>query len=344
MDLNSCLSAIDISKKTDMEKPLGLISSAFGFHVIALYKILNLVESELILEVVNSFDPEDKRPDIQTGTKQAVSLEAPEKKFINEVASFKNKSVSNLAGSEAGCSYAGFIDIPDKFGYGYILAGDFLSKKNNDIITSDLWALTCNLLGSILLKTKYSQVNQIDGLTGLYTPKFMTEELEKALKRLKRGKIKASSIALGDVDNLKSINDSFGFIQGDLVLSEIGSIILSTLRSDVDIAGRYAGEKILLLFEGYNEKNTAYAIERLRDNISKHKFKRVDKRGESDSTQNLGITLSFGIAAIEKNMAVENIQELLALAQRALTQSKNSGKNRITIASQNKIVSDCSKI
>jgi len=193
----------------------------------------------------------------------------------------------------------------------------------------------CNLLSSILMKTRYEQLAIYDSLTGLFNGRYIRSELEKFFLRYQRRKDIETSIVLADIDSFKKINDQHGHIQGDSVLSEMGKILSSQMRQNFDIIGRYGGEEFLMIMEG-TESGIAYKIvERLRKKISSFSFKKIDKNGILVPGRNLSVTMSFGIA--EMDLKINRYLELLANADQALYFSKLNGKNKVTIYHKDKI-------
>ena len=313
------------------EKPLQIINQALGFHIGVLYKITNVIENDLILEVISTCNPEHIRPDLAVGTKICLDIDTPPLEFTNEVMAFKNHNVSAINIPGWGCDIVGSIYMPENLGHGYLLAGDFFGDESDiqehEVRTCEIM---CNLLSSVLMKTQFELLASYDGLTGLLNSRAIRDELEKAFQRQKRKKIRLGAVVLADIDYFKKINDEYGHIQGDSVLQEVGCLFEAAIRKHLDIAGRYGGEEFLLIYEDSEKDQVLNIVERLRQTIAEHKFKKIGPNGNPLDGEYLRVTMSFGIAEL-KDMSIENSKQILALADSALYRSKTSGRNKVTL-------------
>ncbi|MFB0519487.1 MAG: GGDEF domain-containing protein, partial [Acidobacteriota bacterium] len=80
-----------------------------------------------------------------------------------------------------------------------------------------------------------------DGLTGLFNQSFFKLSLKREIERSKRHNLKTSLIFF-DLDNFKRVNNVFGHLEGDYVLSDVGNIIRSNVR-EFDLPARYGGDE-----------------------------------------------------------------------------------------------------
>jgi len=312
------------------DKPLQIINDAMGFHIGVLYKITNVIENDLILEVMAICHQQYIRPDLHKGTKICLDTNHPQPEFINEVMAFKHRNVSAINVPGWGCDIVGSIYMPKDLGYGYLLAGDFFGDESD----TQPWEvrsceIMCNLLSAVLMKTQFEQLANYDGLTGLLNSRAIREELEKVFQRQKRRQSQTGAIVLADIDFFKKINDQYGHIQGDVVLQEIGNLFQQIIRKHLDIAGRYGGEEFLLIYEDLDQERVVNTIKRLRQSIAEHLFQRIGAGGKPLANEYLNVTMSFGIALFESN-TVENSQEILSMADQALYQSKANGRNCVS--------------
>ncbi len=317
--------------KSYFEKPLQIINKAMGFHIGVLYKISNAIENDLILEVMAVCNPEHIRPDLMEGAKICLDLDHPPPEFTNEVLAFKNRNVSALNIPGWGCDIVGSIYIPENLGYGYLLAGDFFGDES-DIHEYEVRAceIMCNMLSSVLMKTQFEKLASYDGLTGLLNSRAIRDELEKTFQRQKRKKTCSGAVVLADIDFFKKINDQYGHIQGDSVLQEVGGLFEAVTRKHLDVAGRYGGEEFLLIYEDSEKDQVLNIVERLRQSIAEHQFKKIGPNGSPLDREYLHVTMSFGIALLE-DQSIENSKEILSMADAALYRSKESGRNRVTL-------------
>jgi diguanylate cyclase (GGDEF)-like protein len=157
-----------------------------------------------------------------------------------------------------------------------------------------------------------------DGLTGLYNHRHFQEMLTYTLNHADRFSTEASLLML-DVDDLKKINDTYGHQAGDAVLSSIGSTLTESLRK-VDIPARYGGDEFAVILPNTNKQGSVAVAEKIRSRLKKVTLK-------SDSRE-VPVTFSIGIATFPQSASGKEL--LVEKADRALYESKNHGKNRIT--------------
>jgi len=160
-----------------------------------------------------------------------------------------------------------------------------------------------------------------DYLTGLSNRRHFLEQGEMELSRARRYG-KPISLFMLDIDRFKEINDTHGHKAGDTVLQKLSDILRKTLRT-VDILGRMGGEEFAILLPETGLQEAADVAERLRKIIA-----------HSDVALEAGLPLHFsvsiGVAAMrEKDI---NIDMLLNLADKALYQAKNAGRNKVCLA------------
>jgi diguanylate cyclase (GGDEF)-like protein len=330
-ELSTHLNNVPYQDKSYFEKPLQIVNKALGFHIGVLYKITNVIENDLILEVITVCNPEHIRPDLAEGAKLCLNIENPPLEFTNEVMAFKNRNVSAINIPGWGCDIVGSIYIPENLGLGYLLAGDYFGEESDiqghEVRTCEIM---CNMLSSVLMKTQFEKLANFDGLTGLLNSRSIREELEKTFQRQKRKNIKLGAVVLADIDFFKKINDQHGHIQGDSVLQEVGRLFDASIRKHLDVVGRYGGEEFLLIYEDSEREQVINIVERLRQTIDEHKFKKIGANGSPLDGEYLHVTMSFGVAELNEH-SLENSKKILSMADSALYRSKENGRNRVTI-------------
>jgi len=166
----------------------------------------------------------------------------------------------------------------------------------------------------IVTKRKRSALQhkvQTDGLTGLHNREFLEQ-------RYLNYKTDMPSVALIliDVDHFKSINDNYGHLVGDEALIELAKILSNNIRK-TDTLARWGGEEFAILCPATPPKAAKIFSEKLRSVIHEHQFPSIPS-----------FTCSFGVTCSEKNN--EPLKELFARADKALYQSKNEGRDRVT--------------
>lgn len=325
------LTSRPLQGNSHFDKPLQIVNSVMGFHIGVLYKIANVIENDLILEVIGVCSPGHQRPDLSVGAKICLDIAAPPLAFTNEVMAFKHRNVSAVNVPGWGCDIVGSIYMPESLGHGYLLAGDYFGDES-DTQTFEVRAceIMCNMLSSVLMKTEFEKLASYDGLTGLLNSRAIRDELEKAFQRQKRKRSDLGAVVLADIDFFKKINDQYGHIQGDSVLQEVGRLFESVTRKHLDVAGRYGGEEFLLIYEDSEKDQVIVIVERLRQSIAEHPFQKMGPSGSPLEDQFLSVTMSFGVALLQcQNL--ESSKEILSIADSALYRSKENGRNRVTM-------------
>ncbi len=164
----------------------------------------------------------------------------------------------------------------------------------------------------------YEQIT-IDDLTSLYNRKSMLKELTQRFSDIH--KYLPFSILFLDIDHFKKVNDSFGHITGSKILTELGRLLLSNLRS-VDLACRYGGEEFVLIISQNRSKEASYVAEKLRILIENHVF-------TSQNGERMSITVSIGVA--EAMPGIQEYHDLIDRADKAMYQAKSGGRNRTVL-------------
>lgn len=160
-----------------------------------------------------------------------------------------------------------------------------------------------------------------DMLTGLPNRRSFFNIAEAALARIKRGKENPAVLVMLDLDRFKSINDNYGHGVGDLVLQQLGTLMLSTLRRG-DYSGRIGGEEFVLLLPETSIEQAQHLADRLRRRIAGSV---VEVEGARFS-----YTASFGLTAMVDTDS--SIDESLARADDAMYRAKQKGRNCVEVA------------
>lgn len=172
----------------------------------------------------------------------------------------------------------------------------------------------------VLLRQKIDQLRadaDLDALTGLANRRRFRVALAREVERWRRYRIPCALLML-DIDHLKHVNDQFGHPAGDIVIRQIAQTLKEVSR-DNDTAARLGGEEFGLLLAGVDLDRAAAAANRLRSVLS---GKRVEGVG--------AVTVSIGVAGCPENATTE--RTLYAASDRALYVSKNSGRDRVSVA------------
>jgi diguanylate cyclase (GGDEF)-like protein len=140
--------------------------------------------------------------------------------------------------------------------------------QNNQLWSLTLLSVVLMLLGTGIVARELKKNLSKDQLTGLTTRKYFFEEiLRKELKRAERSK-KSVAVLLLDLNNFKTINDTYGHKAGDELLKKFSKIIKESIRES-DIAVRLGGDEILLFLPETDEEGAKRVLERIQKNLEK---------------------------------------------------------------------------
>ncbi len=164
-------------------------------------------------------------------------------------------------------------------------------------------------------KQKLEKLSITDALTEVFNRRFITSYLEREIKEARENNKKLTAVLI-DIDNFKTLNDTYGHLFGDYVLKRISKTIASNLR-ETDMVGRYGGEEFLIVLPD-SELEVGYNItERIRRKICQLQWQ-----------DNIKVTISGGVAELYN----DQLLELLKKTDELLYKAKKAGKNRIVMA------------
>lgn len=156
-----------------------------------------------------------------------------------------------------------------------------------------------------------------DPLTGIGNRQALENSFEREVKLAQRHK-RNLSVLMMDIDHFKLVNDQHGHGDGDKVLTHVASLIKESLR-ETDQLFRYGGEEFIVLLHNADNCSANLTAERIRRHLSVNTIKL--ERGE------LAVTISIGLTSLTN--ANDSSSTLFNLADQALYQAKNEGRNRV---------------
>jgi two-component system, cell cycle response regulator len=183
------------------------------------------------------------------------------------------------------------------------------------------------------LKEKYEEVSRLfklateDGLTKAFVHRYLMDIFENEMRRSKRHKTQISFL-MTDIDHFKKFNDTWGHQAGDFVLEQVSAVLLSNVRKNIDIVGRYGGEEFGIVMPATEKKGAVQTAEKLRKLIENAKF---NWKGTV-----LEVRISIGVSTVFAGSAPK--ETVVKWADKALYHSKESGRNRTTFYSEDKSV------
>lgn len=157
-----------------------------------------------------------------------------------------------------------------------------------------------------------------DALTGLPNRAAYDERIVEEVERWRRYN-SHFSVAVGDLDFFKRINDNYGHLAGDKVLRLIAKVIRLKLRG-ADFIARYGGEEFVIIMPSTSVEEANKAIDKIRQAVSKSPFNFHGKP--------VGVTMSFGVTESQEG---DNGESLFSRADELLYKAKANGRNQVVI-------------
>ena len=151
-----------------------------------------------------------------------------------------------------------------------------------------------------------------DGLTGLYNHRYFQEQLAHEVGRAQRYGHRLSVLML-DVDRFKEVNDTYGHLMGDTLLTYLAQLIATKLRTS-DIAARYGGDEFAVVLPETDPEKALAVAQKLGQAVSS------DRRWQGALLENLGVGISFGVASFPDDGRTAD--DLLVCADRRLYAAK----------------------
>ncbi len=173
------------------------------------------------------------------------------------------------------------------------------------------------------VEKKLKDLSLIDPLTEIHNRRYFNIEYYNKWGHSQRTKTPISIIVC-DIDNFKKINDTYGHISGDQVITTIAKAISSTLKRSTDFVARYGGEEFVIVSYDCDEESAFELCKVIKSNV--------------DNTPISGIkdgsyycTMSFGVNTIVQNTNTTP-EQFLNSADKAMYEAKKTGKNRIVVS------------
>jgi diguanylate cyclase (GGDEF)-like protein len=209
-----------------------------------------------------------------------------------------------------------------------IVGADVSIEQYNAIMKNEMFTILINtlayaLLALVLLLTSSNRIEKklyIDSLTGVFSRGYFMNFLKSQLKAVKR-KNYPVAIFIADVDHFKNVNDTYGHLFGDKVLSKICNVINAYMRK-TDCFARYGGEEFAGIMPGLGAERSYDVIKRIHDAVA----------ATVTSDESMGIqakvTISIGVSQLTR---YESIEEALKKADVALYEAKKE-RNKVVFA------------
>ncbi len=193
---------------------------------------------------------------------------------------------------------------------------DGISRELTEFARNIAQELSLSVENSYLyIKMKHMAIH--DGLTGVYNRMY----LMNYMMELFANRPNTVTVILWDLDHFKSINDRYGHLTGDLVLKTFTAIVQKILPTG--ILARYGGEEFVILLPEVPQDSAFNLAQSIRWQINEYPFTTVEG-------MQISVTASAGIANYP--LITDNYEGLMQLADDALYQAKETGRNKVCVA------------
>lgn len=166
------------------------------------------------------------------------------------------------------------------------------------------------------------ELNQRDGLTGVYNRAFFEEKLQHEWNKGTRADVHLGLLMI-DGDGFKKINDQYGHLCGDACLKHFAKLFAQTVTRAGDFVARYGGEEFVLLLCHIHLDNAAFVAEKIRRLIAETPF--------VWEGQQISLSVSIGVACAIPQAFVD-AKQLVKTADEACYQAKHAGRNQVMVA------------
>lgn len=201
--------------------------------------------------------------------------------------------------------------------------GRFAADMATDFI-EHMASIIAICLENVINTERLKHIGLTDRLTGVNNRRYVEQRLLEEVGRTRRQGYALTCLYI-DIDHFKKINDRAGHQGGDLVLREVAMRIKAELRLS-DALGRFGGEEFVALLIDAPLADAMVVAERIRASVADGAFVLADQ-------STLSVTVSIGVATLvapERSQSLDSIGErLVARADAALYQAKNTGRNRV---------------
>jgi diguanylate cyclase (GGDEF)-like protein len=160
----------------------------------------------------------------------------------------------------------------------------------------------------------------LDSLTGLFNRPYLDARLHQEVERARRGS-SSLTVLLADIDDFKTVNDTYGHQTGDAVLRMVGTVLRSTVRV-FDVCARYGGDEFAILMPTSDRSTAAACAERIRQHVS------ATHTAVEEHPHLPPLTMSIGVAVIESG---DTPADIIRRADQCLYRAKGEGKNRVCV-------------
>jgi diguanylate cyclase (GGDEF)-like protein/PAS domain S-box-containing protein len=235
------------------------------------------------------------------------------------------------------CSYENMFDLLDRKMWGKVMYTPGFSP-NGEVETLIVLSVDITEQKEIeetirkrevkleVVNEKLEELSHIDGLTQIYNRSYFDVILKKIWKKTFRMQNQLSIIMM-DIDYFKKYNDCYGHQQGDVCLAAIAKVLKEQLNGKNDVLARYGGEEFIVLV-CTNQEEALKIAENMRLSVQKLGM-------EHKLSDKLIVSISLGVATVIPASEITSY-DLIKAADEALYESKNNGRDMVSIKEVNK--------
>ena len=172
---------------------------------------------------------------------------------------------------------------------------------------------------------KLQELSTKDGLTGIANRRHFDETLQSNLEDAQQNNSPVSLILI-DIDYFKGFNDNYGHQLGDDCLKEVAGLLSKSCLNPQDLAARYGGEEFVAILSGTTEEQALSVANRFSELLKKTGI----EHAHSDVANH--VTVSMGVATHDSTNQFGS-KELIEAADKALYKAKDTGRNKVVLAS-----------
>ncbi|MDD3149346.1 MAG: diguanylate cyclase [Candidatus Gastranaerophilales bacterium] len=312
--------------KVILEKALNTLDAEKGS--LMLYDYSN---NDLAIKVVFGLNDKEHEERINEGLIACTRIRAGEG-IAGTVFSQKKAIITNLGSNDPrfkqaiGSNVRSMLCIPLIVKSECIGVINITNKKGGKLFNQhdlDFMEALANQAAIAIDNSQLYELATKDGLTKLYIYRHFHSLLDNEIKRSARYQHPISLLMI-DLDDFKSINDTYGHQTGDQILKEVAAVISGTCRK-IDMPSRYGGEEFAVILPETPPENACKISERLRIKVEQIRVTTPEGKVISASA-------SFGIAGFPQDAKTQT--DLIEFADKALYYSKEKGKNCVSIYNQ----------